>query len=208
MRTRGLTLIEVIVVFAIIAIVAATTFPVFASAKKSAYKATTTSNLRQCITASIIYESDWEDLPPLEAIVQTLAKAPTCDKMDYWRHSCSTEWGLPLVGSYGYVLGIEDFEDRQKWKTYKQNLPNFPVFAAIWYSDRKPTPFHGNTAPPGSCFGEDCFLPSKILYAMHDGSILNWHVKKYRAGKNPGDLSGWTFAWSNVFNEELFVSRD
>jgi len=204
-KIKGFTLTEVIVVLAIIAIVAAIMFPVIMNAKKSAYKATTTSNLRQCITAALIYEGDNDDLPTAEAIFSTLAKVPTCDKMDYWRQSCSNEWGLPMVGSYGYVLGIEEFKDKEVWQAYKQSLPNYPVFAAIWYTDNKFTPFHGNSAPAGGCFGEDCFLPNKILYAMHDGSILNWHVKKYRAGKDPGELIGWAFAWSNIFNDELFL---
>ena len=54
----GFTLIELLVVIAIIAILAAILFPVFAQAKVAAKKTSDLSNLKQLITATLIYSND------------------------------------------------------------------------------------------------------------------------------------------------------
>jgi prepilin-type N-terminal cleavage/methylation domain-containing protein len=64
MRTRGFTLVELLVIIAIVALLAAILFPVFAKAKSKAYAATCASNLKQIGAALAIYSSDWnDDLP-------------------------------------------------------------------------------------------------------------------------------------------------
>lgn len=72
-RALGFTLIELLVVIAIIAILAAILFPVFASAKESARRVTCTSNMRQLMSAFIMYQGDNDDrfpgcLPPVPPI--------------------------------------------------------------------------------------------------------------------------------------------
>ncbi len=61
-RTRAFTLIELLVVIAIIAILAAILFPVFAQAKASAKKASDLSNVKQLLTAQLMYCADYDDL--------------------------------------------------------------------------------------------------------------------------------------------------
>lgn len=58
---KGFTLIELLVVIAIIAILAAILFPVFAQAKTAAKKTQALNNVKQTITASIIYTADYDD---------------------------------------------------------------------------------------------------------------------------------------------------
>jgi len=202
MRRLAFTLVELLVVVAIIAVLVAISFPVFAVAKRAAKKSATMSNLRQCGVAALIYEGDAGDLPDSDSVAAVLEGAPTCDAMDYWRGGCSVEWGVPLVGSYGYVRGIEVFRSGDDWGTYKATLPNYPMFAAVWYADQKLAPFAGD-APSTFGNGEGSMMPNRILYVMHDGSILNWNSKKYRKGPD-NQLSGWAFTWPNVFNEDLF----
>lgn len=60
----GFTLIELLVVIAIIAILAAILFPVFARAKEAAKKTSDLSNLKQNMTATIIYCNDFDDIIP------------------------------------------------------------------------------------------------------------------------------------------------
>jgi prepilin-type N-terminal cleavage/methylation domain-containing protein/prepilin-type processing-associated H-X9-DG protein len=68
MRKRGFTLIELLVVIAIIAILAAILFPVFARAREMARKASCQSNLKQIITATLMYVQDWDGkFPPFWA---------------------------------------------------------------------------------------------------------------------------------------------
>ncbi|OJU63684.1 MAG: hypothetical protein BGO01_07365 [Armatimonadetes bacterium 55-13] len=61
-RTKGFTLIELLVVIAIIAILAAILFPVFAQAKAAAKGTTCLSNLKNVVTASMLYSGDYDDM--------------------------------------------------------------------------------------------------------------------------------------------------
>jgi prepilin-type N-terminal cleavage/methylation domain-containing protein/prepilin-type processing-associated H-X9-DG protein len=60
----GFTLIELLVVIAIIAILAAILFPVFAQARKQAYKAAGQSNLKQAALSILMYEQDYDETGP------------------------------------------------------------------------------------------------------------------------------------------------
>lgn len=64
---RAFTLIELLVVIAIIAILAAILFPVFAQAKVAAKGAASLSNAKQITTGEMIYQTDYDDLPVLNA---------------------------------------------------------------------------------------------------------------------------------------------
>lgn len=61
---HGFTLIELLVVIAIIAVIAAMLFPAFASARRKAYEATASSNLRQIGTAVLMYNQDNDEYFP------------------------------------------------------------------------------------------------------------------------------------------------
>lgn len=60
-QRRGFTLIEILVVVAIIAILAAILFPVFARARESARKSSCQSNLKQIGLAWMQYTQDYDD---------------------------------------------------------------------------------------------------------------------------------------------------
>lgn len=66
-RSRGFTLLELLVVVTIIAILAAFLFPVFAQAREAARGAKCTSNLRQIATATLLYSNDFDELLPIDA---------------------------------------------------------------------------------------------------------------------------------------------
>jgi prepilin-type N-terminal cleavage/methylation domain-containing protein/prepilin-type processing-associated H-X9-DG protein len=59
--SKAFTLIELLVVIAIIAILAAILFPVFAQAKESAKKTSCLSNVKNIVTAAIMYSGDNDD---------------------------------------------------------------------------------------------------------------------------------------------------
>jgi prepilin-type N-terminal cleavage/methylation domain-containing protein/prepilin-type processing-associated H-X9-DG protein len=61
MKKRAFTLIELLVVIAIIAILAAILFPVFARAREAARATTCRSNLKQCLTACMMYSEDFDE---------------------------------------------------------------------------------------------------------------------------------------------------
>ena len=59
--SQGFTLIEILVVIAIIGILAAILFPVFARARESARKTSCLSNLKQISTAWLMYTQDYDE---------------------------------------------------------------------------------------------------------------------------------------------------
>jgi prepilin-type N-terminal cleavage/methylation domain-containing protein len=63
-KSGGFTLIEILVVIAIIAILTAFVFPVFSSARESARQAGCTNNLRQIAIAMAMYRDDHGELAP------------------------------------------------------------------------------------------------------------------------------------------------
>ena len=64
MRRNGFTLIELLVVIAIIGILAAIIFPVYAQARKGAYKSSDLSNMNALRTALQLYKADTGAYPP------------------------------------------------------------------------------------------------------------------------------------------------
>ena len=60
----GFTLIELLVVIAIIAILAAILFPVFMKAKEAALKASCQSNMKEIVTAALMYSENWNGRIP------------------------------------------------------------------------------------------------------------------------------------------------
>src|SRR5579884_3483533 len=66
-KQNGFTLVELLVVIALIAILAAILFPVIAQARESARSASCLSNLRQLAAAMHIYTTDADETYPVDA---------------------------------------------------------------------------------------------------------------------------------------------
>ncbi|MCS7266183.1 MAG: DUF1559 domain-containing protein [Armatimonadetes bacterium] len=60
---RGMTLVELLIVIAIIAVIAGLSMSVLIRTRQRAYLATCISNLRQLVQAVHMYESDWGIVP-------------------------------------------------------------------------------------------------------------------------------------------------
>jgi prepilin-type N-terminal cleavage/methylation domain-containing protein/prepilin-type processing-associated H-X9-DG protein len=58
---RGFTLIEIVVVMAIIVVLASLLLPVFTSSKQAAYKTAALTQMRQLGIASTLYQGEWDD---------------------------------------------------------------------------------------------------------------------------------------------------
>lgn len=82
MRRRGFTLIELLVVIAIIAILAAILFPVFAKAREAARAASCKSNLKQIVTAALMYSQDYDEV--LVSSYGNYTQTFTGTRQTYW----------------------------------------------------------------------------------------------------------------------------
>jgi prepilin-type N-terminal cleavage/methylation domain-containing protein/prepilin-type processing-associated H-X9-DG protein len=81
-RSSGFTLIELLVAIAIVAILAAMLFPVFARARENGRSANCLSNLRQLGTAALMYADDNDGLMPAGHVVRRGDGAPS--RPTYW----------------------------------------------------------------------------------------------------------------------------
>ncbi len=176
-RHRGgaFTLSEIVVVVAIIGVLAAILFPVVARARKGARRTEAVSNLRQCGLALEMYVGDWDRYPVGTAATLALAKAPTCDRDDHWRASCSfpAPPNTPLVGSFGYVRNLTQYADEAEWTKALASEDAPALLADVFQSDVPVAPFEGETPPDlGGCFGRgECFMPSPLLQLRADASL-------------------------------------
>ncbi|HEY3281159.1 MAG TPA: prepilin-type N-terminal cleavage/methylation domain-containing protein [Armatimonadota bacterium] len=86
---RGFTLAELLTVMAIVAMVAALTFPVFVRARESGRQTVCLSNLRQLSSALDLYRRQWDDmLPPVQSPTDTTWKdalLPLVSSVDVYR---------------------------------------------------------------------------------------------------------------------------
>src|ERR1051326_3833414 len=97
-RRGGFTLLELLVVVAIIAILAAILLPVFAQAREKARQSACISNMQQVGSAVQMYVQDWDETYPMNRLL-SLPHGQTCSqRVVTWKHSV-----LP------YVKSIEAF---------------------------------------------------------------------------------------------------
>ena len=197
---KAFTLIELLTVTAILAILAAILFPIFVSAKKRAKEAVTISNLRQCSTSIIMYCDDYDGLrsmPSYENAKTILVKAPTCDSLEYWRTSCEQNWGEPLIGSYGYVRGVQDFVTKDDdWFKYLEEVGENPtIFVSPWHGQSNLIRFHGDSVPITCLPLESCRFPNRMAFAKADSSV-KIQTNSFGGTRPSG---GFDFTWSAAF---------
>lgn len=184
---KAFSLLEILVVIAIIAVASAILFPVFAKAKRAAGKAVSTSNLHQCALALVIYRTDYDDrMPDYDSAKQVLARAPTCDPADNWHPGCDVPGERPLIGSYGYVFGALTMG----WYDYWQRSSRATMLISIFYAPEHIDPVEGLVClkPPIQP------NPSRLLRVAADTSVSlisvpiegEWGV-------------GNTFGWPQLF---------
>jgi prepilin-type N-terminal cleavage/methylation domain-containing protein len=190
MRKSGFTLIDLLVVIAIIAILAALLFPVFAQAKLAAKGAASISNLKQLATGTIMYTSDNDDLFP---------KAGTwniCDPDTYrYNSSCPGDnysnyatWAFSI---YPYTKNADIYASplaSGPFKNGESRKYSGSAFASYGfnYVYLNPAPFTGNSAIvqtpiPTTAVGQPANTVMYTEHASRDASKIS-DLERYSLG--------------------------
>ena len=183
-RDTAFTLVELLTVIAIISVLASIIVPVTVRVRKEAHKTTAISNLRQCGMALLMYVEDYDglrDMPSYEVAKKVLQPMPTCDPGDYWRKNCREELEPPMIGSFGYVRGIEKFADQDEWESHLffTRRQGATILADVFYGDSQLVPVHGQH---GDCHWRDtpdCLLPNRVVRFRSDGSVATTKGTEY-----------------------------
>ncbi len=197
---KAFTLIEILVVVAIVAVLAGLLYPLVARAKVEGKRATTISNLRQCGLALAMYcgDGDARDLPLLSNAKSALAKAPTCDPADDWRAYCTSPSLRPMIGSYAYVRGTDAYTDEGNWIEYLKSHENPTILGSIFSATWRSRPFEGDL-PDIRAAGynpHDYSYPDRAVRLFLDGSVKTTTHWVWR-----GNLHA-NLAWPQFFNDE------
>src|SRR5688500_18281138 len=108
MTRKAFTLIELVVVIAIIAILAAILFPVFAQAKAAAKKTAALSNIKQLGIANLMYQNDFDGMYSFGG------------GEDWWGPNTGN-WILntqPYIKNYGLLVDTSDPKTKAAWDTW------------------------------------------------------------------------------------------
>ena len=114
MHRRAFTLMELLLVVAIIALLVALLLPVFQQARKKSYEPVCTSNLRQFYVAFSLYREDYGDAPKYQVRLlphikdKRILRCP----LDHYKHGAAW-WGSDkgdkwLETSYEYYRPFTD----------------------------------------------------------------------------------------------------
>jgi prepilin-type N-terminal cleavage/methylation domain-containing protein/prepilin-type processing-associated H-X9-DG protein len=191
---RAFTLIELLVVIAIIAILAAILFPVFAQAKVAAKGAASISNDKQVITASMIYQTDFDDKPVLEG--QGDADAPILLLGNPYK-----PWGYLLRP---YTKNGEIFQDPLTFK--EDPIPGVPADVLWMYRTQYGYAF---TIHSPVTYGTAGFVPTGLTQTLlaKPAETVMFILKKGR-NNNPDWLWVGSLIWgANLVNPPVLSNN-
>lgn len=204
-RRRAFTLIEVLAAIAIILVISAIVFPVYGHARKRGHIADSTSNVRQIVAALILYHDDNNEQYPMgQHILTVRPDLPTCSKLDTWRSSCDEPFESTMLGSYGYVFALDQFQDPSSWGVWKargSRGPGSPTLVMdIFVGKHSPKRFSGDLAADeaGPAAADRAYeMPDRVLRGRTDGSAEV-------TGAMPNIKADWYIAsWPLLFTDGL-----
>lgn len=171
MKSRGLTLVEVMIVAAIIAVIAALSMGPIIRTKQSGKRGVATSNLRQCYIALSLYAEDHGGLPVLPSLTaaRSIVQAGTDrDPADHWTRTGDQQLD-PLVGSFAYIRGAVPFDNEDSYQTIRYLVDQgagFKMMVSVFHGSEKVSydPWGFPATPKATA-------PDKLLALYYDGRI-------------------------------------
>ena len=190
MFRRAFTLLELLLVVALIALLVAFILPVFHQARKKAYEPVCTSNLRQFHVAFSLYREDYGDAPQYQAWLLPYIKDKRvlrCPADTYTRGAgwWGSDKGLKWIEtSYLYFRPFsDDFRD-----IMARHDPNHGIAICVLHG-RKRHPL----TPPGP--SGDLDYVGKVLRLRLDGSIQVAYASHLCRKDKDGHLEGQRHGW-------------
>lgn len=170
-HSSGLTLVEIIVVVAIILVVAALSTGPIIRAKQAGKRGAATSNLRQCYVALSLYAEDHGGLPvlpPLASARGVVQPGTDRDPADHWIREGSEPLD-PLVGSFAYIRGAVPFDNEDSYRTVAflvESGAAFKMMVSVFHGSEKVSydPWGFPATPKATA-------PDKLLALYYDGRI-------------------------------------
>jgi prepilin-type N-terminal cleavage/methylation domain-containing protein len=191
---RGFTLIEILVVIAIIAVLAGFLFPVLTAARRRGHESSDIAQMKQIYLAFAMYEDENDARSPetlkiLEPLVRDkrLFRAPL-DKVktpmpDGWPArpfvACAMERS-PFRISYGYLKTYPPYDESERMWQEKRNDPQVGLIASPW-NGRIVREFRGDFAC-GEIINtvSGPLFDGPILRINMDGSLFRWPSNRHK----------------------------
>lgn len=181
LKQIAFTILEVLTVMAILVILAAILFPVFARAKRAAKRTVAEANIRSCLQGAVLYGQENDDvLPPLR-VARERWEGIAVDPRATWPKEYSNHIRTPLVGSFCYLGGMSEIKGETKPRTLNDNHGfSMMLFSSVFEGEKNPPPFLG----PFCGDSMECRDIDAALSGFSDT-----HVRTVRLAKNR--LFGW-----------------
>ncbi len=202
--SRGFTIVELLIVVVILAVLAALLFPALASAKRSAKTTASIGNLRNVYLALGLYVSTEDPsgatLPEHDVAFGLVPPDVRCSPLKTWNVDCRTYSGAPLIGSYGYIRGIQQFQDERRYRNFFGDKGRVHAIAIDIFAASNPPEFFPGDQPKevdSTNFGR-YLMPDRTLRLKSDGSIKIVPEAEFL----PKD--GYeVFSWTTLFFRDL-----
>jgi prepilin-type N-terminal cleavage/methylation domain-containing protein len=165
-RQTAFTVLELLIVIAIIALIAALLFPVFAGARKKARETQCMNNLHQIYIAWSLYTNDYQDTPPRDfrdfVPYITSREVLLCpdDRFGGFNSDATVHSGVPISYDYKgflFTISIEGL------RLIRERDHNFGILLCYLHGR-----FYG---PLGPQKPNEAYYCGKVLRVRRDGSI-------------------------------------
>ncbi len=196
---RAFTLVEILVVSAILTILMCLVVSATSGARRSGYVAQTTSNLHQVWTALALYQEEQGEWPTGSQASKAVSTAPTCDAMDAWRSNCTIDLGDPMLGSYAYAFHVPLFRaEPSALSEYLSAHDNPAILVSLFPLEHRIVRFAGESPDASLCRPLNvCIMPPHVIAAYKDGSVRRAITgPKYESNLVTGPL----ITWSSLFD--------
>lgn len=194
MRRRGLTLVEALIVLAVIAIVAGLLTPVFMKVKQNARVATSVGNVKQLLSALMLYRQEYEGVDVFDGQRAYYRAGLPASKVglwpreqlspygatdEVWRPPCGFDMIIydtsPCWGEFNQICYVSVFYDPINMLPGTGNLSDLGDYLQT-YRENAVAFVDPYCNPPGTDFGNSD-LAKRAIGGLLSGQVVNKFAK-------------------------------